>query len=85
MLSSPNMFWVALKFSHYFTTGLLNAENKAKYGCGLHARDCGLLLKFAKPHSSKVQPGNCLPKPAQTTLYGAALVTNWLALNAHQQ
>ena len=51
------MFWVALKFSHYFTIGSLNAENKAKYGCGLHERDCGLLLKFAKPHSSKVQPG----------------------------
>ena len=57
MLSSPKMFWVALKFSHYFIIGLLNAENKAKYGCGLHARDCGLLLKFAKPHSSKVRPG----------------------------
>ena len=26
-----------------------------------------------------------LAKPAQTKLYGAALVTNWLALNAHQQ
>ena len=26
MLSSPKMFWVALKFSHYFTIGLLNAE-----------------------------------------------------------
>ena len=40
MLSSPKMFWVALKFSHYFTIGLLNAENKA--------RDCGLLLKFGR-------------------------------------
>ena len=57
MLSSPKMFWAALKFSHYFTIGLLNAENIAKYECGLHARDCGLLLKFAKPHSSKVRPG----------------------------
>ena len=55
MLSSPKMFRpVALKFSHYFTIELLNAENKAKYGCGLHARDCGLLLKFAKPHRGKV-------------------------------
>lgn len=26
-----------------------------------------------------------LAKPAQTKLYGAALVTNWLALNTHQQ
>ena len=57
MLSSPKMFWVALKFSHHFTIGLLNPENKAKYGCGLHARDCGLLLKFAKPRSSKVRRG----------------------------
>ena len=59
MLSSPKMFWVALKFSHYMylIIGLLNAENKAKYGCGLHATDCGFLLKFAKPHSSKVEPG----------------------------
>ena len=26
-----------------------------------------------------------LEKSAQTKLYGAALVTNWLALNVHQQ
>lgn len=26
-----------------------------------------------------------LAKPAQTKLYGAASVTNWLALKAHQQ
>lgn len=26
-----------------------------------------------------------LAKPAQTKLYGAALVANWLALNVHQQ
>ena len=44
-----------------------------------------VITKVCKTAQQQSTTWKSLPKPAQTTLYGAALVTNWLALNAHQQ